>query len=258
MANPESKFVWYELMTTDAPAAEAFYRNVVGWGAQDAGMADRPYTLLNVGETMVGGMTPLPQEVRAAGARPGWFGYIGVDDVDAFADRVKHAGGAIQRGPDDIPGIGRFAVVADPQGAAFVLFQGAPGMQPPPPVAPGTPGHTGWHELSARAWESAFTFYSGLFGWTKAEAVDMGEMGVYQTFAVGGLPIGGMMTRSETGPGPGWRYYFNVEDIDAAAARVTEGDGQVQSGPHQVPGGSWIIHGLDPQGAVFALVGPRR
>jgi uncharacterized protein len=257
MADAKSNFVWYELMTTDVPAAAAFYSAVVGWGAQDAGLPGPPYTLLTAGETMVGGLMPLPEEAHAAGGRPGWLGYIGVDDIDAFAARVKQAGGAIHRGPDEIPSVGRFAVAADPQGAMFVLFQGGPDMQPPPPVAPGTPGHTGWHDLRAVEWQSAFAFYSGLFGWTKAEAVDMGPGGLYQTFAAGGAAIGGMMTRSENGPAPGWLYYFNVEDIDAAAARTKDGGGKVQSGPHEVPGGRWIIQGLDPQGAAFALVGPR-
>ena len=106
--------------------------------------------------------------------------------------------------------------------------------------------------------ESAFAFYSGLFGWTKAEALDIGAMGIYQIFATGGTPVGGMMTKTEAVPAPVWLYYFNVEDIEAAAARVKDEGGQVVRGPHPVPGGSWIVHCLDPQGAMFALVGPHR
>ncbi len=106
--------------------------------------------------------------------------------------------------------------------------------------------------------ESGFEFYSSLFGWTKAEAIDMGPMGVYQLFATGGVPVGGMMTKTEAVPVASWLYYFNVEDIDAAAARVKTAGGQILNGPHQVPGGSWILQGSDPQSAMFALVGPRR
>src|SRR5215210_8558123 len=110
MPTSNRTFVWYELMTTDADAAEAFYRDVIGWTTHDAGMR---YTILSAGEAGVGGIMTLPAEACAAGARPGWIGYIGVDDVDAYAARVEQAGGAIHKPAEDIPGVGRFAVVAD-------------------------------------------------------------------------------------------------------------------------------------------------
>ena len=190
------------------------------------------------------------------GARPMWMGYIGVDDVDAFAQRVTAAGGAVRRPPEDIPGVGRFAVVADPDGAGFMLFRGVGEM--PAPAAGGTAGHIGWHELHAGNGERAFAFYSGLFGWTKAEAMDMGPMGVYQLFATGGAPVGGMMTKTADMPMPAWLYYFNVDAVDAAMARVKDAGGQVVNGPMEVPGGSWIAQCTDPQGAMFAMVGAKR
>jgi predicted enzyme related to lactoylglutathione lyase len=257
MAQQTAKFVWYDVMTTDTKAAETFYRNVIGWDTKDSGMTDRSYTLLSVGPTMVGGLMPIPEDARAMGVQPAWMGYVGVDDVDAYAARVKAAGGAVHRAPEDIPGIGRFAVVADPHGAGFILFKGMTGEEPAP-VAPGTPGHIGWHELHAGNGESAFAFYSGLFGWTKAEAMDMGPMGIYQIFATGGAPIGGMMTKTPDTPAPFWLYYFNVEAIDAAIARVTAAGGRIALDPHQVPGGSWIAQCIDPQGAMFAMVGGKR
>jgi uncharacterized protein len=257
MSSSNGNFVWYDLMSTDAKAAEAFYRGVVGWRMQDAGMPDRSYTILSAGETAVGGLMPLPPDACAAGGRPVWTGYIGVDDVDAFAAKVKQAGGTIHHPPDDIPGVGRFSFVADPQGATFILFKGLSNAQPQAP-APGTPGHTGWRELQAAEWESAFGFYSGLFGWTKAEAVDMGPMGTYQLFAIDGVPKGGMMTKPKDMPSPFWVYYFNVDDIEAAATRVKDAGGKLLHEPHEVPGGSWIVNCSDPQGATFALLGPHR
>src|SRR4051794_23280784 len=159
-------FVWYELMTTDPDAAEAFYRAVVGWGAQDAGQGGMPYTLLTADDRHVAGLMGLPQEACAADARPGWIGYIGVDDVDAAADGIHQAGGAAGREPADIPGVGRFAVVADPQGATFMLFKP---MGASFPLAPaGTPGHVDWRELYAADGARAFGFYADRFGWTKA------------------------------------------------------------------------------------------
>jgi len=257
MSSSQGTFVWYDVMTTDSKAAETFYRDVVGWRTQDSGLSDRSYTILSVGETPIGGLMPLPAEARAAGAQPVWSGYVAVDDVDAMAAKVKGAGGSIHRAPEDIPGIGRFAYVADPHGAGFILFKGASSAQPQPP-APGTPGHVGWRELHAGDGPAAFAFYSKLFGWTKGEAMDMGPMGVYQLFAIGGVPSGGMMTKNAAMPKPTWLYYFNVDDIEAAGARVKDKKGQVLNGPMAVPGGSWIIQCRDPQGAMFALLGPKR
>jgi predicted enzyme related to lactoylglutathione lyase len=257
MSGNQCRFVWYEVMTSDTAAAESFYGRVIGWEAKDSGLGDRSYTLLSMGPTMVGGLMAIPEEARAMGARPGWMGYVGVDDVDACARRVTAAGGAVHRAAEDIPGIGRFAVVADPYGAMFVLFRGS-SDQAPAPVAPGTPGHIGWHELHAGDGAGAFAFYSGLFGWTKAEAMDMGAMGVYQLFAIGDVPVGGMMTKTPQTPKPHWLFYFNVEAVDAAATRVSDGGGRILNGPMQVPGGSWIVQCTDPQGAMFAMVGARR
>jgi predicted enzyme related to lactoylglutathione lyase len=138
-----------------------------------------------------------------------------------------------------------------------VLFKGSSDAQPQQ-VGPGVPGHTGWRELHAGDRERAFGFYSGLFGWTKAEALDMGPMGIYQLFATGGVPVGGMMTKTQAFPAPAWLYYFNVDDIEAAVVRVKDKGGQLLMGPHEVPGGAWIVQGRDPQGAMFALVGPHR
>ena len=255
MPSFHGKFCWYELMTTDKPAAEKFYRDIVGWGAQDMEGPHGTYTIVSAGEFPVGGLMAMPADACAAGARPGWGAYIAVDDVVAFAARVQQAGGTVLRGPADIPGIARFAVVADPHGAVFNLIKGF-STEPPKLPAPGTPGHAGWRELYAGDGDSAFAFYSKLFGWTKGEALDMGPMGTYQLFAIDGVPSGGMMTTPKEVSAPRWQYYFNVVDIDAVEARVKERGGQVLHGPMEVPGGSWIVQCADPQGALFALLEP--
>jgi len=256
MSKPQGRFVWYDVMTTDVKAAEAFYRKVVGWEIADSGMPDRSYMILSMGSTMIGGMMPIPDSARAMGMKPAWMGYIGVDDVDAYAKRVTEAGGTIHRPPEDIPGVGRFAVAADPDGAGFLLFTPKGGAEPAAPQM--TPGHVGWHELNAGNGERAFAFYSGLFGWTKAETMDMGPLGTYQLFATGGNPVGGMMTKTADTPAPYWLYYFVVDDIDAAMKRVADAGGRVIFGPQEVPGGAWIVQCTDPQGAMFALVGGRK
>ncbi len=258
MSAKQSKFVWYELMTSDTQAAAAFYRSVFGWDAKDAGVGGGPYSIFSVSDVSVGGLMAIPENACAAGAKSAWAAYVWVEDVDAGAARVKAAGGSIHRAPEDIPGVGRFAVVADPHGAVFMLFReaGGPVM---PPVAQDALGHVGWHELHAGDGASAFAFYAGMFGWTKSEAVDMGAMGIYQTFATGGATaVGGMMTKMPETPAPFWLFYFNVDAIDAAVGRVLAAGGKLIYDPMQVPGGRWIVNCLDPQGAIFAMVAPKR
>jgi predicted enzyme related to lactoylglutathione lyase len=257
MSSSNGAFVWYELLTTDADAAQDFYAHVIGWTAHDAALPDRRYTILQASEQPVAGLMLLPEAVRPSGGRPGWIGYVGVSDVDGYAARVCQAGGRIHRAAKDIPHVGRFAVLADPQGAIFVLFAARAGTATAS-TPPDTPGHAGWHELRATNWQDAFAFYCGLFGWRKTEAIDMGAMGSYQLFASGSHSIGGMMSRSKDSPGPYWLFYWNVADINAAAARVSAKAGEVLNGPHPVPGGKWIVHCLDPQGAMFALVAAGR
>ena len=249
------KFVWYDQMSNDLPGAEKFYSKVVGWTLAPNTMNAQKYTLLKSGETMVGGLMPIPEDAAKMGVRPAWMGYIAVDDVKKYADKVKAAGGAIYREPTEIPNIGTFAIAADPGGAGFLLFKG--NGDEAPAQDPTKPGFIGWHELHGGDPEKSFAFYSGLFGWTKGEALEMGPVGTYQIFNSKGQG-GGMIKKMAQEPAAHWLYYITVEAIDAAVGRVKSAGGQVLNGPMQVPGGSWVINGIDPQGAVFALVAPKR
>lgn len=250
------KFFWYELMTSDPEAARKFYGDVVGWGIQDSGKEG--YQLFTVGEGRgVSGLMALPDEVREEGGKPCWLGYIAADDVDDAVEELEDEGGEVHKEPFEVPGVIRLSVVADPQGAAFVIAKGLM-ENPPPELAAGTPGTVGWHELYAEDAEEAFEFYESMFGWTKTEAMDMGPDGVYQMFATGGPTVGGMMDKPEQVPVPCWLFYFNVPELDAAVARINAGGGSIVVGPMEVPGGQWIVQGIDPQGAHFALVAPKR
>jgi predicted enzyme related to lactoylglutathione lyase len=260
MARPANSFVWYQLLTTDPAAATGFYGDVVGWTAQGLQGPARNYTVLLAAGAGVGGLMALTPDLAERGVPPHWTGYVGVDDVDATAARIAELGGALHHPPEDIEGIGRFAVAADPQGAVFIIFKPNSIWQRPAP-APGAQGQIGWHELHAADWPAAFEFYANLFAWTKTEAHDMGPAGAYQLFATGnvstsGESAGGMLNRMNPAMPPHWLYYFNVTDINDAMRRVHTAGGQVLNGPHQVPGGSWIVHCKDPQDAVFALVAP--
>jgi uncharacterized protein len=254
VVSSHGRFLWYELMTTDAKAAKAFYAKVMGWEPRGAAPG-ASYTLFFVGEEAVSGLTNLREDARRAGAPPKWIGYVGADDVDAAAEQVKRLGGAVLVPPTSVPGISRVSVVADPQQATLVLCKW---LQPGEEKAAdeSAAGRVGWHELLAANWERAFPFYSTLFGWQRAET-DSEAMSTYQQFSAGGQTIGGMYTKPASVPLPFWLYYFNSNDVDAAVKRVTAGGGRILEGPIGVPGGSRVARCLDPQGAMFALVGKR-
>jgi uncharacterized protein len=257
MIDFRGRFVWYELLTTDRAAARVFYGNVLGWETQNASTPDVAYNMFTIGPTPLGGLMELPMEARQKGALPRWVGYVGVDDVDAVAESIRRLGGAVYVPPTN-SNIGRLSVVADPQTATLALVTGldvgGPDRQRPGEL--NQPGHVGWHELLAADWKQAFAFYNAVFGWRKVNA-EGGSTDNYQLFSAGEQTIGGMFTKRPQEPVPFWLYYFNVDDVDAAAARVTAGGGQVFEGPYELPDGSWIARCRDPQGTAFAIQGNR-
>lgn len=250
-------FIWYELMTTDADAAIGFYGAVVGWSAADHPNSETPggvrYTVLSAGKRGVGGVMQLDQSMSDAGMRPIWVGYVGIADTDAIAEQIKAAGGTIHVPPTDIPDVGRFAMASDPGRALFYVMTPLP-RDDMPSAEPNATGTVSWHELySSVGEEAAFAFYSSLFGWETMQEMPMGEMGSYRIFGDGETQWGGMMDKPENVPVSLWSYYVNVDGIDAAAERVKANGGNVIMGPMEVPDGSFVLQGTDPQGAVFAL-----
>jgi predicted enzyme related to lactoylglutathione lyase len=257
MSGSHGRFVWYELLTPDPDAAATYYTNVIGWGTLPTPGPNGPYTLFTDGEMPICGVLKLPDEARKLGAPPNWLGYVVVDNVDAAANAARQLGAKTLVEPRDIPNVCRFAVIADPQMAAIGMMAWS---SPPAKNAagvPAPPGHIGWHELLTTDFEKGYDFYNKMFGWQKAEAFDVGDIGVYQVFATGGQLVGGMFNKPPAVPATFWLYYFNVADFDTAVERVKIFGGNIATGPMEVPGGSWIVHARDPQGALFALAGQR-
>ena len=251
MSDMQGTFVWCELDTSDVGGAIKFYKDVIGWGTQ---AFDENYSILLAGETGVGGVMRLPDEHKKIGLGPHWLGYVYADDVDALTKKAESIGAKTHVPPTDIPTIGRFSLITDPQGAVISLFKPLPRESAPPPAAP-TNGHFVWHELIATDYESALGFYAALVGWQKTEAIQ-GPMGTYQMYGKGGRTFGGMLTKPKGYPkGPHWLYYVTVADLDGAITRVKKGGGQVWNGPMDIPGGERVAQCVDPQGAAFALHG---
>jgi len=253
MSNAEirGRFVWHELMTTDPQAAGAFYSKVLPWKTQPSGMPD--YTLWVAGKTQTGGLMAQPESARQAGAPPSWLVYIGTPDVDATAAAAERLGGRVLKAPADIPSVGRFAVLSDPQGATFAVF--TPGAQPaggPPPTG------FSWHELGTSDQQGAVAFYSELFGWSAGPAHDMGPAGTYQLIEHGGAQVGGVYKLMDASKAPHWLTYIQVASVDRAAAAAKAAGGRVTQGPMEVPGGSRIAQVVDPQGGAFAVHEPAK
>ena len=254
---------WFELGTGDLDGAQRFYAEVLGWQIADAGMDGFTYLLAQSDGDMVAGMMAL--EAQAGPPPPNWTIYLAAGDCDHTAAQITAAGGTVLKGPADIPGTGRFAVATDPQGAVFGILQ--PDMSTVSEAElrkareggafnQRKVGHGNWIELMSSDPESGFEFYSSLFGWTRGQAMDMGEMGTYQLFRRGGTDIGAVMRLGDA-PQPAWLPYFGIEGVDAVIARINAAGGRVAHGPQEVPSGAFIAVATDPQGAWFAVVGPR-
>jgi uncharacterized protein len=242
------RFVWYELMTTDPKGAMAFYSEVIGWKTQPF---ENSYTMWVGAQGPLGGVMLLPEPAKKMGAPSNWMAHVEVTSVDETVKRVRELGGAVHVEPQDIPTIGRFAVIADPQGASISVF--TPG-QAMPAHDSGTHGEFSWHELITTDQEAAFTFYHAIFGWERLLDHDMGPMGVYVIYGRDGKQLGGIFNKPKDMPmPPSFLYYVSVDDLDAALKRATNNGGKVMNGPMPVPGGARIVQLMDPQGAMFAL-----
>jgi uncharacterized protein len=270
MANHHGDFIWYELLTSDQTAAERFYANLLGWKMS----GDPSYRHIEASEGPVGGMLSLSAEMTAGGARPAWMGYILVEDVDKMVASIEQGGGKTLWPARDMDNVGRIAMVADPQGAAFYLIKPQPPEDRPEAEShafsydrPRT-GHCAWNELSTTDPEAAKQFYGQRFGWVKDGEMDMGPLGKYEFLrhagrAPEGSPmgqgmLGAVMPKMPQMPVSAWTFYFRVTDIDAASAQITGNGGTMLQEPIEIPGGEFSLNALDPQGAAFGLVGPRK
>ncbi len=249
---PRGRFVWHELMATDPDAALGFYPKVVGWKVQ-TWEHDPSYRLWMMAGTPMGGLMRLPDEARRMGAPPHWMPYVAVPDVDATVRQAQAMGARVYVPPRDVPP-GRFATLADPQGAAFSVFK--PAATEPLGSDEPSLGDFSWHELTAADWRTAWEFYQKLFGWEYAESFEMGPGNTYWMFkrAGGSRTLGGMYDKTPEMPAPPhWLCYVMVQSADRAAEAVTRSGGRIVNGPMEVPGGDRIAQCLDPQGAAFAV-----
>jgi predicted enzyme related to lactoylglutathione lyase len=245
------RFVWHELLTTDPKAALNFYTRIVGWTAQP-GKNDPSHTILMADSGAVGGVRSLPPEAKSMNAPPHWLSYIETQDLDTTVSHAAQLGARTIKPPFDLPGRGRVAILADPQGAVFAAFT------PSSPVQvndPPQPGEFSWHELITTDRRAALRFYQELFGWEQHDEMDVGgPVGVYQIFGWGGKGMGGIYDKPKDMPAPpNWLPYAMVPDTRKAAPAVDGASGRVIAGPLEVPGGDLVLIGFDPQGAAFAL-----
>jgi len=243
--------VWYELMTTDMKAAESFYKNVIGWTTEPFPGAGKPYTALNrSGKVGVGGILDKPSEVKAP---PFWAMYIAVPKLEDAVAQITRRGGKTHTDVISIPDVGRMQLMMDPQGAAFYIIE--PASEEQRPESAPEVGDASWIELATTDPNAALKFYQDIFHWQPGQAMDMGEMGMYQIFNRPRGQIGGIMKKpaAMANAPSNWQIYFRVPNVNAAADRIKAAGGQVINGPMDVPDGDRILNALDPQGAAFGL-----
>jgi predicted enzyme related to lactoylglutathione lyase len=250
--SPLGRFSWYDLMTPDPDAAKAFYTEIAGWGTDVWEGGENPYVMFTNNQKPLGGVMSLPPELVAQQIPPHWITYVYTPDIAGTCAKAEELGGKIMHPVTDIPTVGKFAVLADPQGAVIALFtavEEAPGSDDPP-----LKGDFSWHELATTDWEGAWDFYSKLFGWQATETMDMGEGNMYHMYGRGAHPLGAMFNKPPEMPGPpAWMLYISVDDVNASAEQIKNLGGQILHGPEPVPGGDLIAYCMDPQGAAFAI-----
>jgi hypothetical protein len=249
-------------MTPDPEGSKAFYDAVVGWSIGEAAPEFNGYRMIGRSDgKFAGGVLPLTAEMQQHGARPLWLGYIHVADVDASTRDIEQAGGKVLM-THDIPNVGRIAMVTDPQGAPFYVMKPIPPADDPngksEVFSVDQPQRVRWNELSTSDPDAALDFYKRQFGWKQEGDMDMGEMGKYRFIQSGPTTIGAIMRKPPQLPVSIWTYYIGVDDIDRAVAAINARGGQILNGPMEIPGGEFALNGMDPQGAAFGLVGPRK
>jgi uncharacterized protein len=263
MPDTTGSFIWYELMTSDATAAAAFYGDVVGWTISDrpdpqAGGQDYRPILRDDGGS-AGGVLTLTPDMVSHGARPTWIGYLHVPDVDKALRAIEADGGRVLMPRMNLP-VGAMAMATDPMGTPFYVM--APIPPPDRPAArsdvfdPVTAQRVRWNQLASPDLARAKAFYARHFGFQFNDVMSMGPMGDYCFIDHGGLRLGGMMQQPEKGPPATWVFYFGVPSASVARAAIVAGGGTIERDLHQVPGGDWVVIARDPQGASFGIVGP--
>jgi predicted enzyme related to lactoylglutathione lyase len=236
------KFVWHDNNSTDVEKAKRFYTQVLGWELEVWKPGAMDYPMIKVGDQMHGGFN-----ASQSGAPSHWLGHVLVEDVDETVRRAEAAGGKVLAGPMDIPEVGRFGVIADPQGAVLSAF--TPSGEPPP-----SEGVFVWDELLTSDVDAAKSFYTEVFGWSTRD-MDMGQMGTYVVFRRGGdVDAAGCMRLPEgiQAP-PHWLPYIGVQDVDGTVARAKELGGKAFMEGMDIPNVGRIAVLQDPAGAVFGL-----
>ena len=242
-------FSWTDLSTTDQEAAKSFYGDLFGWTYFDAPVDETSvYTMASVGDKMVAAISGQPEQQRQAGVPPSWNSYVTVENADESAARATELGANVHAPPFDVMEAGRMAVIQDPQGAYFMIWQ------PNQHIGAGlvnAPGALCWNELGSPDIDGSSKFYGDLFGWTTApmEGTDPPYL-VISTAA--GRSNGGIRPPAPPGTPPFWLVYFASEDLEASLAKVGELGGQVLVGDTDI-GIAKIAVAADPQGAAFAL-----
>jgi uncharacterized protein len=247
-------FSWAELGTSDTKAAKGFYGGLFGWTANDMPMGpDQVYTMLEISGKPVGAMYSLDKNMREMGIPPHWMLYVTVANADETAARIAGLGGKVMKEPFDVFDAGRMAVLQDPTGAVFCLWQankhiGAQRIDEVNTLC--------WSELLTTDKPKALEFYSKLFGWTmKTNPSDPNQ---YTEFSNQGKPIGGIMQiRKEMGNMPSnWSPYFMVASVDDIAGKAQQSGATLRMPPTDIPNTGRFASIADPQGAGFSIFQP--
>jgi len=249
-ATPRGTFVWHDLLTYDEAKAVAFYTRLLGWQTERVNLGENQYTVFAKGETMIAGTMPLPAEPTVP---PHWLVQISVTDLEETKRLAVELGGRVIVTAVEVLGIGRFAVLADPDGALFAVHQSTGKKEYRP--APTGPGYFCWYEVATHHPTEAKNFYRQLFNWGHKELPEAAAGETYTVFSQAGNDVAGMMNIPADAPYPAhWLAYIESADLEADVARAESLGGTILLPITENPNnmGSFAVL-QDPTGGVFAL-----
>lgn len=250
---PPNTFCWVDLSSTDQEASKQFYAGLFGWSFDDVPLGDGQfYTNFTLHGHNVAGCGPMQPEQRAQGMPSYWASQIAVENADAVVEKAEAAGGVIFAPAFDVFDAGRMAVIQDPTGGIFGIWQpinhiGANLVNIPDTWV--------WNELMTRDTETAARFYAEVFGWTSHSEENPDDDNPYVMFMNGERSAAGMMRITEQMPDmpANWSVYFNVENFEAGLEKAKALGGEPLTDPIDTGAGR-LVPIRDPQGAVFNLI----
>jgi hypothetical protein len=251
MAIPTGRFVWFEYLAPDLKQAQGFFGELFNWSTVDVPMPQGSYTMISANGQTMAGYQPLPEGAPKQGH---WLPHLQVENAAASQKQVVEAGGKVRMDAKKLGEHGTMAVVADPLGGTFCLWQ--PAKSQGTGDWAGKPGAFCWAELSTQDVAKSLAFYKRIGGFTSEAMPSNGGMQEYQVLQSDGKPRGGVMKPSMAEAPQQWVPYVHVTSCDQSLDKAKKLGAKVIVPAMDAPNVGRFAIFADPQGGVLGILQP--